>query len=299
MNLTRRNFIRHTSAAVSLAAASRVLAQGAKTLPGAHPQICLFEKPLQSMPYEEMARVVAGLGFDGIAATVRKGGHMEPERAVDELPRVVETLAKHKLEITELTTDITRADQPFAESILRTAAKLGIKLYRTGALKYAPDQPIPAQLDKFKAQFNELAALNRQVGVAGCYQIHAGATNVGAPVWDLWSLVKDHPVNVLGIAWDIRHATVEGGNCWPTNFRLARPHIGIVYAKDFAWKGRKAENVPLGEGMVDPKFYRMLLESGFSGPINLHVEHPLPKDQAAVVAAIRKDLETLRRSLAG
>ncbi len=292
MNASRRRFLFHSAGAVAATALIRSTATGAAGKPAN--KICLFEKPVQEISFGELAAFASQLGFDGLSATVRKGGHILPERVEEELPRLVDALARHKLEITELTTDITRPDDPDAERVLKTAAKLGVRLYRTGSLKYAQDRPIPEQVGQFTHQFKQLAALNRSLGIGGCYQVHAGANTVGAAVWDLWHMVKEHPVDVLGIAWDIRHATVEGGQCWPTNFRLARPHIGIVYAKDFAWQGRKAVNVPLGEGAVDAAFWRMLTTSGYTGPINLHVEHPLPRDREGVTAAIRKDMETLR-----
>jgi sugar phosphate isomerase/epimerase len=295
--LSRRSFVRSSLACGAAAALPGLVARAAEFSPAGRSKMCLFEKPLQSLPAEELAAFTAKAGFDGIAATVRKNGRIAPERAPDELSKLVATLAKHRLEITELTTDITRADQPHAESVLRSAAKLGLKCYRLGSLKYDLARSIPAQLDAFRAQFRELAALNRELGMAGYYQVHAGASNVGAPVWDLVRLVEDHPVDVLGIAWDIRHATVEGGTCWPLNFRLARPHIGIVYAKDFVWRGRRAENVPLGEGMVDPKFYQLLSGTKFAGPINLHVEYAFPETPGAAQAAILRDLATLRSYL--
>lgn len=279
-----------------LASTGLLTAAGKARVPN---KICLFEKPVQSMSYAELTNLISDLGMDGISATVRKGGHITPDKAAEELPRLAEALSKRKLEITELTTDIVAADQPHAESILRTAAKLGVSRYRTGPLKYVANTPIPEQVEAYRKQFSQLAALNKSLGIGGYYQVHSGPNNVGAPVWDIWQMVKDHPVEVLGIAWDIRHATVEGGHCWPTNFRLTRPHTGIVYAKDFVWNGRKAGNVPLGEGLVDPKFWKMLIQSGFDGPINLHVEYPLPEGRDAAVHAIRKDLQTLREWLAG
>lgn len=295
-SLSRRDFlVRCTALLPALVTGASSTASGAVS--PATGGICLFEKPVQTLTGDELADFTVELGFDGIAATLRKGGRIAPERAEDELPRLVETLARRKLKVIELTTDIVRADQPHAVTTLRTAAKLGITRYRMGSLKYDLSKPVLPQLDEFQKQFNDLAAVNRELGIAGCYQVHAGASNVGAPVWDLHQLVKDHPVSVLGIAWDIRHATVEGGSCWPLNFQLARPHIGIVYAKDFVWKGRKAENVPLGEGQVDPKFYRMLTASRFTGPICLHTEYPLPEERKALATAIRKDLEFLRKSL--
>ena len=295
-HITRRQFLAAGSAMAAGIASPSALLQAAPPPGSAKPRlkIAAFEKPLQSLGFEALADFLAELGFDGVATTVRKGGHVPPERVEEDLPRMAAALRKRNLEITELTTDITRVDQPDAEKVLRTAARLGVKLYRLGSLRYDLKQPILPQLDAFRAQFKDLAALNKGLGLAGVYQIHSGASNVGAPVWDIHSLVKDYDVSVLGIAFDVRHAAVEGGTCWPINFHLVRPHIGIVYAKDFEWQGKKAQNVPLGQGMVDPKFYQMLRQTNYTGPICLHVEYPLPEELPGIAAAFRRDLAALK-----
>jgi sugar phosphate isomerase/epimerase len=111
--------------------------------------------------------------------------------------------------------------------------------------------------------------------------------------------MANHPVKDLAIAFDIRHATVEGGLSWPLQFQLAEPHLGAVYVKDFIWdKNRKPVNVPLGTGHVDPRFFSLLKQSPFSGPISLHVEY-LPKAGVAPnIKALKTDLATLRKLLA-
>ena len=70
-----------------------------------------------------------------------------------------------------------------------------------------------------------------------------------------------------------------------------------VYVKDFRWVGKKTENVPLGEGNVDPRFFRMLADSGFRGPISLHEEyldHRKPELVPQHLAAIKQDFATLK-----
>jgi sugar phosphate isomerase/epimerase len=78
-----------------------------------------------------------------------------------------------------------------------------------------------------------------------------------------------------------------------------RPHLGAIYIKDFQWQGRRPENVPLGEGQVDPAFFKQLAAAEFTGPISLHVEY-LPKAGVEKnIAALRRDLATLRKLLPG
>ena len=105
------------------------------------------------------------------------------------------------------------------------------------------------------------------------------------------------PASDIGVAYDIRHATAEGGMSWPATFNMIRPLVETVYVKDFIWGEKRPTNVPLGEGRVDPKFFKMLRESGFHGPISLHEEyldHRKPDLVPEHLAAIKKDLQTLK-----
>ena len=106
-------------------------------------KVAIFSKHLHFLQGDELAKSAAEIGFDGLDLTVRKGGHVEPERVRQELPGLVATIRRHGLEVPMVTTDIADAETPFAEDIVRTAAELGIRHYRFGAFKYALDQPYP------------------------------------------------------------------------------------------------------------------------------------------------------------
>jgi sugar phosphate isomerase/epimerase len=257
---------------------------------------CAFEKPLQFLSFDELADLVAELGFAGIEATVRPGGHVLPERVEEDLPKFVEALKKRGLEITILTSGINSVDQPHTEKVLRTAAKLGIRRYRMLWWRYDPKKPIWEQCEALRPVLKDLVALNREVGVSGLYQNHAGANMVGAALWDIYSLIKDHPSKDIGLAYDIRHAQVEAGLAWPTQFQLVQSHVTAVCVKDFDWDGRGVKSVPLGAGRVDRKVLSTVKESGFTGPISVHVEY-FPsdsRDKQAMAEALRKDFETLQ-----
>jgi hypothetical protein len=58
--------------------------------------------------------------------------------------------------------------------------------------------------------------------------------------------------------------------------------------------------VPLGEGQVDPKYGEMLMKTGYSGPISLHVEYSRRRSERtrAVLKGFReahlRDMKTLK-----
>jgi sugar phosphate isomerase/epimerase len=195
--------------------------------------ICVFTKPFQSLSYLSLAKRIAALGCDGIEAPIRDGGHIEPAQVPDELPKMVAALKAHGLEITVMTSSINDPNHPLTESVLRTAAKLGIRRYRMKYLRYDPSMPIAKQLSEWKKRFGDLAALNKEIGIRAVYQNHAGNNMLGAPIWDLKEVLSDISPEQIGVAYDIRHATVEGGQSWPVTFRMIRPHIDTVYVKDF------------------------------------------------------------------
>ncbi len=296
--LTRRSFLAGTLAATSTAL-SPIVGFAADSTSDSRFPICAFIKFLQSMSYDDLAAAIAELGFDGIEATVRNGGHVLPERAEDDLPKLVEALNKHSLKINVMASSVGSVEEPHTEKVLRTAARLGVKRYRLAGYKYDLNRPVVDQLKELKPVISDLAAFNHELGIQGVYQNHSGSKNVGAAIWDLHQLIQDERPEDIGIAYDIRHATVEGGLCWPINFNLMQPHLGAVYVKDFRWDGRRAFNVPLGTGQVDPAFFKQLRQSDYHGPISLHVEYLREAGIDENLAALKTDLKTLHELLAG
>ncbi len=300
---TRRRFVIRTSAAaaVSLAAPASILADKSKNSADRWP-ILGFSKPFQDLSFDDAADVAAEVGWDGIECPVRPKGQIEPERAADELPKLVEALRKRGLEIGVMTTRIKSVDGPHTEALLRLAAKLGIRRYRTDYWKYDRSRPIPEQLAEIRAQLRDLAALNREIGIQGCYQNHSGRGYVGAPVWDLHELIKDLDPRHMGMCFDIGHATAEGGYAWESHAQLMLPRAGAMYVKDFVWqktekKGWKAEWVQLGRGMVNKAFFRMLKKSTFAGPISQHHEYDHGEGRE-MIRRMREDLAVLKGWLA-
>jgi sugar phosphate isomerase/epimerase len=256
---------------------------------------CAFTKYLGSFGYDELAGRIAEAGFDGIEVTARASdSYIHPERAGDELPKLCDALQHHGLEITILTTDILRADEPHAEPMLRTAHGLGIQRYRLGFHTYDVKQPIVPQLAALQPVYRDLAAMNREIGISAIYQNHCGAKNMGATLWDLHRLIQEYPIDEIGCVFDIRHATVEGGEAWPMYYELMKPHFAAMSVKDFRWNGRKSQHVPLGTGQVDPQFFSMVRQSDFAGPISVHVEYLPHGDATANLEALATDFATLR-----
>lgn len=272
-------------------------------------QICIFSKHLQFLDYADMAKAAADIGFDGVDLTVRPGGHVLPENVVRDLPRAVEAVRNAGLQVPMMTTAITDPRDPRTEPILQTASQLGIRYYRMGYLSYDREAGIAATLQAYQPRLRELAALNEQYGIHGAYQNHSG-TRVGGPIWDLWELLKSIEPRGLGVQYDVRHATAEGGRSWPLGFQILSPWINITAIKDFYWRKESGDweiqDCPLGEGMVDfQKYFGLVKSLQVQGPVSLHFEYDLPGAELGqrnrteqTIRIMHRDLQTLRGMLA-
>ena len=271
---------------------------------------CIFSKHLQWLDYRELGVAVSQLGFDGVDLTVRPTGHVLPEKVRTDLPRAVAAVGESGVRVPTITTAITRPEDAGTREILETASGLGVPYYRLGYYRYPEDKEISETLAEIRRSLTGLADLNRSFEICGDYQNHAGASHFGAALWDLRQALEGLPRRWIGCQFDIRHATVEGGLAWPTNFKALADRIHTVVVKDFRWKetpdGWKVENCPLGEGMVPiGAFLDLLLKSGFSGSISLHCEYSLggaerghrrlTMDRDRVLESIGKDLAILKR----
>jgi sugar phosphate isomerase/epimerase len=136
-------------------------------------------------------------------------------------------------------------------------------------------------------------------------QNHSGNGYVGSAVWDLHSLLENIDPHQIGVHFDIGHATAEGGLSWPTNFALVQDRVGAVIVKDFVWKrtpgqGGAPEWCPIGQGMVNPKFFTLLKATKFNGPLTMQYEYPFENESVDTrVKALKADNAQLRAWLKG
>ena len=262
--------------------------------------VCIFAKHLQLMPWDELAKFCRDIKVNGIEATIRRRGQVEPEDAPEKLPKLCDAMAKTETRVVIMATNIKSPKSPHAEAVLRTAATLGVNYYRMDYFKYDLTKPILPQLDTFAREAMELAVMNHDLGLTGLYQNHAGATYVGGPLWDLQQVLRDISTKDIAVAYDVRHASVEGNQTWPIDLRMIRDKIGAVYVKDYRAMEGKIKNVPLGEGDVSEDLFAELRKQPPPGPVSMHMEyisHTDPKLAKASAAAYRKDREVMRRLL--
>jgi len=294
MNNLETRISRRVLLAVAAAAAGPAAAQSRL-------KVAIFSKHLQFVAGDELAEAAAAIGFDAIDITVRKGGHVEPDRVRQDLPGLVAAIRRRGLETPMVTTDIADVETPRAEDILRAMADLGIRYYRWAGFRYDPAQPYPLQLERLKPRIAKLANLNSRYRVCAMYHTHSGRDLVGAPIWDLYLLLRDLDPNAVGVNYDVAHAMIEGGvGGWIDSFRIVNRYLRGIALKDFIWskdaKGNwRPEWKPVGEGMVRfPEFFAMVKQAGFQGPLQVHFEYPMPSAREDIYKVMKRDLGQLR-----
>jgi L-ribulose-5-phosphate 3-epimerase len=278
--VTRRDFL----AAAAVSAAGTWMAGEAEAAPAPRPEqgfrgpLCLFSKHLPDLDAKGLGRAVKALGFTGVDLTVRKGGHVAPERAAQDLPAFLAGVRSEGVDVPMITTGLVSASDPTARPILETAGKHRVSFFKPGYARYALAD-VRKELAGAAADLRGLADLAAACGVQLGYHNHAG--NVGGPVWDIVPVIDALDPKWVGYYFDVRHAVVEGGDVgWRAVLNLVAPRVKMIAVKDFFWEktgtGWRQRHCPLGEGMVDwTAFLGTLARHGFHGPLSLHVEYEI------------------------
>jgi L-ribulose-5-phosphate 3-epimerase len=262
------------------------------------PTLCIFSKHMAKLNYQELGKTAKDMGFGGVDLTVRKAGHVLPDRAATDMPKAVETLRSHGLAIPMITTEFLSATDPNARPILKTAAALKIPRYKLGYWKY-DSADIPANLARVRESVASLCALNKEIGIEAGYHNHSG-NNIGEAVWDIRAIIGDMDPRLIGYYFDPCHATAEGGVYgWQASLNMAAPRIKMIAVKDFYWEKSKGKwtmtMCPMGQGMVNfPAVLSKLARIGFAGPISLHMEYTPANEMDAIAA----DLAFLKKQVA-
>lgn len=271
--------------------------------------IAIFEKVFEGLNYQELAEAVALTGADGIEATIRKGGHIEPEAAVDEVPKMSAALEARGKRIIIAATSIARADDPDAILVLKALKAAGITHYRMSHYQLQFDRPLLPQVHSFTAQARELAALNAEVGIQGLYQNHSGSSSkqgyLGALGWDAALMLEGIDPKALGLALDTRHLCKDTGSSWHTALAVCKPHIRSIYLKDGTWTGPRGDqyrDVPLDTGFVNKAVFDEIRSGLETMPLCIHMEwlgyrvFKKPEIPSAI-EAYRKDIAALKNWL--
>ncbi len=283
------------SALSAAAIAQRAVPKASAATTAARPAVCYFSKYLINLNYEDLGKALHDAGFDGVDLTVRSRGHVLPGSVTEDLPRAVEAIRSHGLEVPMITTELTSAADPTARPILSTAARLKIPYFKLGYWRYGDD--VLASVREAGSGVRGLTALAKEYGIVAGFHNHP--RYVGLAFWDSREFLHELDPRWIGYYYDPGNATQEGGDQgWEVGLRLASMRLKMAACDDFYWAKVRGEwkprSCPLGEGMVKlPTVFGLLAAARFAGPISLHQEfHPADR-----MAAAHKDLEFIKKQL--
>ncbi|RXP45219.1 sugar phosphate isomerase/epimerase [Lutibacter sp. HS1-25] len=309
---SRRDFVKYSSLAALGSTPIFGLANNFLTfdnLENSNLNVHIFSKHLQFLDYKEVGEMTAEMGFSGVDLTVRPKGHVLPECVKLDLPVAVRDIKNAGSNCIMITTNIESVNNSVDVDVIHSAAKEEIKFYRPNWYKYKEDLSMSDSLDFYQQEIEKLGKLNKELGIIGCYQNHAGR-NVGSSFWEVDAILKTVDPTTFGAQYDIRHAMVEGGYSWGNGFELLKPNIKVIVLKDFVWAKTNgiwgAVNVPIGEGCVDfTKYFKLLKKYQLKPPVSLHLEYDLggaekgndtiTVDKKVVFDAMTKDLNAIQK----
>jgi len=308
--MDRRNALKTLASAAALQlaaqAAPQAAAPAAGPAPGKEPaanqrqapQVILYSQNLIQIEYSELGDIVKQMGFDGVDLSVRPGGHVEPRLANVDQVRAFEVMQGNGLTVPVITTALTTPMDRTAVPVIALAGMSQVPMFRTGTWPYGNTPNVMQRLAEVQREFAGLLNIGRQYHIAGLIHNPVGA-NVGAAVWDVHRILEPLDPALAGIYFDPCNATAEGGaGGWEIALRLAMPRVKAVTVQDFVWEKQNGHwqmtKCAMGEGMVDwPKFFQMLAQANYTGPVTLEVGYPT-KDMPGAFA---RDLQFARKQI--
>jgi hypothetical protein len=198
---------------------------------------------------DEVAEAAIEMVCGGVCVTVLpRPGHVDPASVAQELPAFVKRVRAHGLRVTQIAGPaITDATEPYAESIIGTAAQNGITHYSLGTYTYDLAKPLAPQLDRIKLRLERFVRLNQKHRITLVYDTVPGPASVGGAVLDLLPILKAFDPKYIGFHWDTGHMALHGDGTWETMMRLAGPYIASIGWRDRGWVqdlGLKGEGGP-------------------------------------------------------
>lgn len=272
--MTRREALLLIGAAASLRAAARPT-----------PALCLFSQAMADVEYSYLGEILKQIGFDGVDLTIRPGGHVEPRLSNVDLVRAVESMTGPGLEVPLITTALI---SPYDSTVLPVLAISGhthLPLFRPGNWR--------AENPAFRRDIAGLVSIGAHYKIAMALHNFTGEDE-GEAAWSVNSVLADLDPQWAGAFFDPIHARES----WEPMLKQALPRLRAVALKDFkivqADGKPKAVPCPMGQGIVDwPRFFGILAEAKFFGPLSLRIEYA-PKD---MIAAVTKDHEFARKQM--
>ena len=158
----------------------------------------VFTKPWK-LPLPELAKMVAGWGFDGIELPVRPGFQVLPENVERDLPHAVRVMADHGLRTFSVA-------GPTDEATIATCAEMAIPIIRI--MVPIGQEGYLASIERMQRELDALLPLLEKYGVAIGVQNHCDRMVCNA--MGLRHLLWKYDPRYVGAIWDAAHNALNG-----------------------------------------------------------------------------------------
>jgi len=274
-------------------------------------RIIVFSKMFKDKSVEELIETAQRCEFEGYDLCVRPGYPVNPDNASGALPEAAKKMKRSGLGVPMVTGnfDLLAPDHPTAKPILAAMDKADIRLIKLGYFNFDPlAQDYWSEVDRIRRIFEQWEKLSRAYNVKICYHTHSNRC-MGLNCASLAHLVQDFDPRYIGAYIDPGHMVVEGEE-FSVGVAMVRKHLSMIAVKDAVLiRGEKdghgskvAHFVPAGEGMVDwTGVFAELVRIGFEGPLSIHCEFEVSKDEfpGAFEREVRFFKEQRSKALAG
>jgi hypothetical protein len=215
---------------------------------------------------QEVAKACWEISCQRIMITVQDGetAHVQQSNLATELPVFVNALRADGIDVQMIRGGNQTDVDADVERLVGTMADLGITHYWLGNDRYDLSQPMMPQLDEIKRKVERFVNLNERYGTTLLYHTRAGASTVGASVWDLLYVFEDFDPQYVGFHWDTGHMAYHGP-MWEPLLRASGPYVGCVSWKDRAWRQNLGGLTDQGGPYVPPEPEPEEEGGGFAG----------------------------------
>jgi len=203
------------------------------SLPVIDPVLTVFTKPWKAPPLEALADQVASWGFHGVELPVRAGFQVEPQAALDALPRAQRIFGERDLKIVSVAGNLD-------EATIRACAAAKVPILRV-MLRINIERGYRASVEEFQAAVDNLTPLLLETGMVVGLQNHAGDF-VGSAVGLMEALAPLNPACARAVL-DLGH-TALAGEPEPIAIDVTSPRLAMVNLKNAVY--RRTDETPEG-----------------------------------------------------
>lgn len=247
-------------------------------------KLIAFTKWIVDKPIEEMAKIVADAGFDGVDLPVRENAGIPAEVAIKSLPEMKKVFEDHGLALERLVTDIV-APRDDLDRLLETFRSAGITKIRLGGKALRRGTDVRQGLDAHRRDLEALEPYFLKHGIHGALQIHSGDT-AHATMGLCLLCVEGRDPRALGIQVDTGHLAVAGESV-EFAIALAGPYLHSINFKairrqptidpktgNLVWQSIVT---PLRDATINwTSVVDAIRKAGYTDPVSIHAEYRSP-----------------------